>query len=107
MLSLCQSFFFLSCKEQVVTQEGKVEGGEGVPKSISALKQAWREEEKQECETFWRWSLVEAVFAPLTLVHPVLPSPNTATPSLAETPLSSLAFVSTSTTQAPPNPSSP
>jgi hypothetical protein len=45
-------------EEQVATQEGEVHGGEQVPKSISALKQAWREEEKREWEALWRQSLV-------------------------------------------------
>jgi hypothetical protein len=72
--------------EQVVTQKGEVEGGEQVPKSISALRQAWREEEKREWEGLW------------PRVHQAPPSPITSTTSLAAAPYSFLAFVSTSTT---------
>jgi hypothetical protein len=61
-------------EEQVVTQEGEVQGGEGVPKLIggSALKQAWREEEKRECEVLWRRS---PVGAGLRSVDPRPPAP--------------------------------
>jgi hypothetical protein len=60
-------------EEQVVTQEGEVQGGEQLPKSISAQKQAWREEEKREWETLWRRSLVGAG---LRSVDPRPPGPS-------------------------------
>jgi hypothetical protein len=53
-------------EEQVVTQEGVVLGGEQLPKSLSALDQAWREEEKKEWEILWRRSLVGDTVATLS-----------------------------------------
>jgi hypothetical protein len=60
-------------EEQVVSQEGEVEGGEDLPKSLSALKQAWREEEKREWERMWRRS---AVGAGLRSIDPRQPGPS-------------------------------
>jgi hypothetical protein len=60
-------------EEQVVTQEGEVQGGEQLPKLLSALKQAWREEEKREWEVLWRRALVGAG---LRSVDPRPPGPS-------------------------------
>jgi hypothetical protein len=60
-------------EKEVVTKEGEVEGGETVTKSLSALKQAWREEEKREWEKMWRRSVVGAG---LRSIDPRQPGPS-------------------------------
>jgi hypothetical protein len=66
-------------EEQVVTQEGEGQGGGQLPKSISALKQAWRRRRSKNGRLFGGVLSWELVFVPLTLFHPVRPSPNTST----------------------------
>jgi hypothetical protein len=60
-------------EEQAVKQEGEAQGGEQLPESISALKQAWIEEEKREWQTLWWRSLVGAG---LCSVDPRPPGPS-------------------------------
>jgi hypothetical protein len=90
-------------EKEVALKEGEVEGEEKLPKSLSALKQAWREEEKREWKKMRRRS---SVVTGLRSINPCQPGPsfNKHLHSLSRRNTTLLSrLVSTSTTWAPPN----